>query len=169
MEDRQKVVKNFCADSELAHFWLFFTPIPADPQVLLMGVVPVVTMAASTTSLSAVKRAMACIPAVPLVRLVMRHRLRPVTMAVVMVMAVEMVAAMVAETAVVMAAAMAVETAVVMVGAMVVETAMETAMGTAMATRPVMVMARRPVTVKAAKALPCPSSTKKAARLLSLC
>ncbi|MEQ7926946.1 hypothetical protein ABQ013_22280, partial [Xanthomonas citri pv. malvacearum] len=25
-------VKNFCADSELAHFWLFFTPIPADPQ-----------------------------------------------------------------------------------------------------------------------------------------
>ncbi|KAB0517751.1 transposase, partial [Xanthomonas cissicola] len=25
MEDRQKVVKNFCADSELAHFWLFFT------------------------------------------------------------------------------------------------------------------------------------------------
>ncbi|WP_238569862.1 helix-turn-helix domain-containing protein, partial [Xanthomonas citri] len=30
-EDRQKVVKNFCADSELAHFWLFFTPIPADP------------------------------------------------------------------------------------------------------------------------------------------
>lgn len=32
MEDRQKVVKNFCADSELAHFWLFFTPIPADPR-----------------------------------------------------------------------------------------------------------------------------------------
>ncbi len=31
MEDRQKVVKNFCADSELAHFWLFFTRIPADP------------------------------------------------------------------------------------------------------------------------------------------
>ncbi|WP_242490180.1 tyrosine-type recombinase/integrase, partial [Xanthomonas citri] len=31
-EDRQKVVKNFCADSELAHFWLFFTRIPADPQ-----------------------------------------------------------------------------------------------------------------------------------------
>ncbi|WP_386266156.1 hypothetical protein ABHI22_22385 (plasmid) [Xanthomonas citri pv. mangiferaeindicae] len=33
MEDRQKVVKNFCADSELAHFWLFFTRIPADPQL----------------------------------------------------------------------------------------------------------------------------------------
>ncbi len=33
MEDRQKVVKNFCADSELAHFWLFFTRIPADPQI----------------------------------------------------------------------------------------------------------------------------------------
>ncbi|MEP9606503.1 hypothetical protein [Xanthomonas euvesicatoria] len=33
MEDRQKVVKNFCADSELAHFWLFFTRIPADPHL----------------------------------------------------------------------------------------------------------------------------------------
>ncbi|PPU65600.1 transposase, partial [Xanthomonas hortorum pv. hederae] len=26
-----EVVKNFCADSELAHFWLFFTQIPAAP------------------------------------------------------------------------------------------------------------------------------------------
>ncbi|GAE52137.1 hypothetical protein XPR_1306 [Xanthomonas arboricola pv. pruni MAFF 301420] len=25
-------MKNFCADSELAHFWLFFTQIPASPQ-----------------------------------------------------------------------------------------------------------------------------------------
>ncbi len=24
-------MKNFCADSELAHFWLFFTQIPASP------------------------------------------------------------------------------------------------------------------------------------------
>ena len=41
MEDRQKVVKNFCADSELAHFWLFFTRIPADPRFLnLISEVP---------------------------------------------------------------------------------------------------------------------------------
>ncbi|PNR47573.1 hypothetical protein LA06_00070 [Xanthomonas oryzae pv. oryzae] len=31
MEDRQRVVRNFCADSELTHFWLFFTRIPANP------------------------------------------------------------------------------------------------------------------------------------------
>ncbi|PPU04816.1 hypothetical protein XacyCFBP2565_22295 [Xanthomonas arboricola pv. corylina] len=27
------VVKNFFDDSELAHFWLFFTRIPADPRL----------------------------------------------------------------------------------------------------------------------------------------
>ncbi|KAB0515654.1 hypothetical protein F7R02_25890 [Xanthomonas cissicola] len=40
MEDRQKVVKNFCADSELAHFWLFFTRIPADPLLYVLTLLP---------------------------------------------------------------------------------------------------------------------------------
>ncbi|NMI16028.1 transposase, partial [Xanthomonas citri] len=31
MEDRRKFVKNFFDDSELAHFWLCFTRIPANP------------------------------------------------------------------------------------------------------------------------------------------
>ncbi len=37
MEDRQKVVKNFCADSELAHFWLFFSTVSSAclPPILL--------------------------------------------------------------------------------------------------------------------------------------
>ncbi|AAM39213.1 hypothetical protein J155_00010 (plasmid) [Xanthomonas citri pv. citri] len=32
-------MKNFCADSELAHFWLFFTQIPASPLVCAMSAV----------------------------------------------------------------------------------------------------------------------------------
>lgn len=98
---------------------------------------------------------MACIQAAPRALLVMRHLLRPVTMVV----------ATAAETVV--------ETVVVTAAVMVVETVVETAvvMGTATATviPPVMAMARRPVMVKAARAHQCRSSTRKAARLLSLC
>ncbi|UDI83772.1 resolvase ParA (plasmid) [Xanthomonas citri pv. mangiferaeindicae] len=53
MEDRQKVVKNFCADSELAHFWLFFTPIPADP-LAVPGVVDFSEVAAEAKGVAKV-------------------------------------------------------------------------------------------------------------------
>ncbi|CAD0364726.1 hypothetical protein [Xanthomonas hortorum] len=38
MEGRQAVVKNFFDDRELAHFWLFFTRIPADPLLAAANV-----------------------------------------------------------------------------------------------------------------------------------
>nr|WP_164735860.1 hypothetical protein [Xanthomonas sp. DAR33341] len=128
-------------------------------------------MDVSTTSLLAVKRATACIPAVPRVLLVMRHPRRLVMMAGVMVTAAAMVVEMVAVTVVETVEAMAVVTAAVMVVETVAVMAVVTATATVMATviLLVMVMARRLVRVKAARALPCPSSTKKAARLLSLC
>ncbi len=116
--------------------------------------------------------AAACIPAVPLALRVMRHLPRLV-MTAVMATAAAMVVEMVAVTVVETVEAMAVVTVAVTVAVMAVvtATAMVMVMATVMATviLLVMVTARRLVRVKAARALPCPSSTIKAARQLSLC
>ncbi|MGY4881727.1 hypothetical protein EI541_09920 [Xanthomonas citri pv. eucalyptorum] len=54
MEGRQEVVKNFFSDSKLAHFWLFFTRIPADPPVgwpvLSLGLALLVVAGTATDS-----------------------------------------------------------------------------------------------------------------------
>ncbi len=136
----------------------------------------VATMAVSTISPWVVRAAAACIPVVRPAHQVMLHPPRLV-MTVVMVMAgamvVEMVAVTVVETveamAVVTAAVMVVETVAVMAAVMAVVTATATATVMATVILLVMVMARPLVTVKAARALPCPSFTRKAERPLSLC
>ncbi|MCF8867228.1 hypothetical protein JH282_11925 [Xanthomonas campestris pv. campestris] len=95
--------------------------------------------------------------------------LLPLLVETVAAMAVETVAVTVVVTVAVMAAAMAVETVAVMVAVMAVVTAMVTVTVTVTA----MVMAERfPATVmarKGARAHRCLSSTRKAARRLSLC
>ncbi len=53
LETVQRLLPVLCQDSELAHFWLFFTQIPASPQSRLCGLrVGIKTFIAIMNSLS---------------------------------------------------------------------------------------------------------------------